>query len=89
MVPPTTAIRPEKDKTNECIENKRQEVKSEDDTEQSIYFPAHLLLVFPSDGWMSAAAIRLARGKLCVGDKDLCDVLLVPWLLALGACAAS
>ena len=89
IIPPTTAIRPEKYKTNECIKKERREVKSDDDTEQSIYLPAHLLLVFPSDNYVEVIAGRQSRGKLCVVDKDLCDVLLVAWRLPLSACTAS
>ena len=87
-MPPKTAFRPERDKTNECMEKKRQEVKFDDDAEQFIYLPTHLLLVFPS-GVLQDLCGRKARGKLCICDKDLCDVLLVPWRLALGAFVAS
>ena len=79
---------PENDKTNECIEKKRQEVKCDDDTEKSIYLPAHLPLVFPSVVTEKRMTGTHSRGKLCVGRRDIFDVLLVPWL-PLGACAAS
>ena len=71
------------------MEKKRQEMKIDDDTEQSIYLPAHLLLVFPSETLKNRLQGKQARGKLCVSDKDFCDVLLAPWRLALGAFVAS
>ena len=66
---------------------RNDKVKSGVDTEQSIF----LLIFCLYSHQFTHRGLELVgktRGKLCVGVKNLCDVLLVPWL-PLGSCAAS